>query len=286
MPFDKQLYDALKKGMAGLTDSDRQTLRLLWRYPGIPVRFLPNKIGQEAGGSVQLTIGHRIGKRKLWGLLPRRIKQELEPPGYLPFYSGTLIRTRAVVDRKGRRFVCFDLRDEAVRALRELRVIGAKREKPSASYRPIETLTDDNISIPQDAPADRKRQLRSIAVRRGQARFRRELLRAYECRCPVTGCTESKVLEAAHIDPFAKRGRYKATNGLLLRADWHTLFDLYMWTIDPKRAIVKLSAHIADRDYLRFADRPIKLPVDPTFAPDSAALRRRYRRFRALAHRT
>ena len=33
------------------------------------------------------------------------------------------------------------------------------------------------------------------------------------------------VLEAAHIKPVAKDGPYIASNGLLLRSDFHTLFD-------------------------------------------------------------
>ncbi len=207
MPFVRELYAPLKRGLEDLTKSDRQALGLFCSYPVLPVRFLPEKIGQKPGGSMQLAIGDRIGKKKLWDRMPRRLKRELAPRGYFPFYSGALIRTRAVIDRRQQRFVCFDLREEAIRALQELEFKWPKRHKPSPDYKPIEAFADDNISTSQNAPAETKRLLRSIVVRRGQPRFRKELLQAYEGRCVVTGCTELKVLEAAHINPFAKRGR-------------------------------------------------------------------------------
>jgi putative restriction endonuclease len=32
-------------------------------------------------------------------------------------------------------------------------------------------------------------------------------------------------LEAAHIQPYSEMGPHDLSNGLLLRSDWHTLFD-------------------------------------------------------------
>ncbi len=41
------------------------------------------------------------------------------------------------------------------------------------------------------------------------------------------------MLEAAHIRPFAENGPHDTQNGLLLRSDFHKLFDLGMMTIAP-----------------------------------------------------
>lgn len=68
--------------------------------------------------------------------------------------------------------------------------------------------------------------LQAIKTRRGQPEFRKSLIAAYQGQCCVTGCAVESVLEAAHIIPHAQESDYKVTNGLLLRADIHTLYDL------------------------------------------------------------
>ena len=40
------------------------------------------------------------------------------------------------------------------------------------------------------------------------------------------------ILEAAHVIPHAEETNYAATNGLLLRSDIHTLYDLNLLRID------------------------------------------------------
>lgn len=73
---------------------------------------------------------------------------------------------------------------------------------------------------------------RQIKVRRGQRRFRADLMEAYDSRCVVTGCGEPEALEAAHIRSVSRKGRHSVRNGLLLRADIHTLFDRGLVVID------------------------------------------------------
>ncbi|WP_244549981.1 HNH endonuclease [Bradyrhizobium erythrophlei] len=105
----------------------------------------------------------------------------------------------------------------------------------------------------------------------------------YEGKCAVTGCNQQSVLEAAHIIGFRKRGRYEAANGLLLRADWHTLFDLGLRAINPRGFRVELSDRITDKEYTRFHGRRIKIPMDTRYAPSPAALRARYERFKKIS---
>ena len=71
----------------------------------------------------------------------------------------------------------------------------------------------------------RTRVLSSIVRRRGQPLFRKRLLKAYDRRCAFTGCAVEALLEAAHIVPYRGSDTNHIANGLLLRADLHTLFE-------------------------------------------------------------
>lgn len=63
----------------------------------------------------------------------------------------------------------------------------------------------------------------SIVKRRGQPEFRRKLLTVYQGRCAISGTDAVEALEAAHIVPYKGAATNHPTNGLLLRADLHTL---------------------------------------------------------------
>jgi len=89
--------------------------------------------------------------------------------------------------------------------------------------------------------------LRTIAVRRGQPAFRATLLRLYGS-CMITDCSDSQVLEACHIIPYSISNDNSAENGLLLRADIHTLFDLKLITID-NQLIIRVSSELEDTRY-------------------------------------
>lgn len=69
--------------------------------------------------------------------------------------------------------------------------------------------------------------------RLGQGGFRVVVTDAYRRRCAVTGESTLPVLEAAHILPFAENGPHETSNGLLLRSDFHKLFDLGLVTVTP-----------------------------------------------------
>lgn len=80
----------------------------------------------------------------------------------------------------------------------------------------------------------RDKELRAIYVRRGQRAFRRKMMKAYGEACAVTGCKLTELLEAAHISPYRGDHTNKVSNGLLLRADVHTLFDLGLLWINEQ----------------------------------------------------
>lgn len=99
--------------------------------------------------------------------------------------------------------------------------------EPEVSGDEPETGSEDDL----DATYDEVQQ-RAIKTRRGQARFRQQLLGAYRRACAVTGSFVESLLEAAHIVPHSLVTDYSIRNGLLLRADIHTLFDEHLLSVD------------------------------------------------------
>lgn len=73
----------------------------------------------------------------------------------------------------------------------------------------------------------------------------------YNGRCAVTNCNVEATLQAAHIIPFSESIalRNEPSNGLLLRADIHSLFDKALLSIDPESYRVVLSAKLRNTSY-------------------------------------
>ena len=92
---------------------------------------------------------------------------------------------------------------------------------------------------------------RQIRERRGQQQFRNALLKRYENQCMVTGSKLIDILEAAHINPYRGMNDNHVANGLLLRSDIHTLFDLNLLGIEPKTLTIHISSY-ALTDYRQF----------------------------------
>lgn len=118
----------------------------------------------------------------------------------------------------------------------------------------------------------RRHALRAIAVRQGQPRFRKALLRAYGARCAISGCDVLEVLEAAHIRPFRGPHTNHIQNGLLLRADLHTLFDLGLIGVDTQTWKVLVSTRLRGTAYASLEGQLVRLPVLPSERPDTKVL--------------
>jgi len=121
----------------------------------------------------------------------------------------------------------------------------------------------------------RKRVLVSIARRQGQPKFRRGLLAAYGGRCAVTGCSLQVILEGAHIKPYRGDHTNHVTNGVLLRADIHTLFDLRLLRVNPTTWSIEVSAQ-AQSSYGGFHGELLQLPASAHLWPDVEAVRQHY----------
>lgn len=116
----------------------------------------------------------------------------------------------------------------------------------------------------------RERVAREIAIRRGQAQFRNQLLRAYGC-CAMSGCTVVPALEAAHIVPYQGPGTNHLANGLLLRADLHTLFDLGLLAVDHETLAIVVSSDLNGTEYETLRGQSLNLGHRLAF-PSRAAL--------------
>ncbi|HIE95674.1 MAG TPA: HNH endonuclease [Planctomycetes bacterium] len=99
----------------------------------------------------------------------------------------------------------------------------------------------------------------------------------YEHRCVVTGCTVIAVLEAAHIRPYRRPEDNDVKNGLLLRADIHTLFDLNLLGIEPGTWQIHIHPRI-EQNYAEFAGHTLLLP--PDIEPSTPAVQSRFEQFR------
>lgn len=170
-----------------------------------------------------------------------RVKQILSPPDAYPAFRQSLVNVRSVP---------MSLDDDEA------------EEDASGEYTPTgEDLRDLTLS--------------QIRIRRGQHSFRELLRHQFNNCCAMTGCRTPAVLEAAHISRYLGDKDHHPTNGLLLRADVHTLFDLNLLGIKPDELKIEVHPKIAD-DYGFLAGRTLNCP---TIQPSSAALEARYQDF-------
>jgi len=141
-------------------------------------------------------------------------------------------------------------------------------------------VSDDNAD-PDDEDSGQPDdvQQRAIKIRRGQTKFREQLLAAYGRVCAVTECKIVDLLEAAHIQPHAIEPNYSVTNGLLLRADIHTLFDLNLLSIDSRFRIC-LAPELRKSEYRCYDGKMIRLPATPSEIPSMRYLDQRYEDFK------
>jgi putative restriction endonuclease len=111
---------------------------------------------------------------------------------------------------------------------------------------------------------------REVRARRGQRAFKAAVTTAYYRRCAITGSRLLPTLEAAHIRPVAEDGENRVDNGLLLKSDAHTLFDLGYIGVDSEyrlRVSPALKRETGDGD-LFYAKAGETIEVMPTIAAD------------------
>ena len=133
---------------------------------------------------------------------------------------------------------------------------------------------DEGVDLTPLGFDERAKVRRAIRVRRGQYAFRQSLMTRFGARCIISACTVQGVLEAAHIRPYRGPQDNHPANGLLLRADLHTLFDLNLIAIQPETLRIVIHSDLRGTEYDRFTGQ--QLLVDEGRRPDLAALKFRW----------
>lgn len=120
---------------------------------------------------------------------------------------------------------------------------------------PTEAGNNEIFLVAED---QRKSVIRQIRQRRGQKVFRDSLI-AQGSRCAVTGCEVLDILEAAHITAYRNDTHNHISNGLLLRCDMHTLYDLDLFAIDPESLVIFFAPYIQDEEYTKFHGKKLNI---------------------------
>lgn len=188
--------------------------------------------------------------------------------------------TAPVVNERARGFFIRLARDRYQLSAKGKATIGASSATPFAS--PLEIKARDSLEEGgywTAADESGTRRLVEVLQRKGQPAFRERLLSAYKSRCAISQCDAVQALEAAHISPYSETQSNVTRNGLLLRADLHTLFDLDLFAIEPSTLSVRLSRKLMCTSYAPLHMTSIAQPEAQDDAPDREALSLRWSRF-------
>ena len=97
----------------------------------------------------------------------------------------------------------------------------------------IEESIDALYSIGDSLFTDQARSTRSAVSKERDPRFRKNVIDVCNNECVISTVSVLDVLEAAHIIPVEYDGSDDPSNGLLLRRDYHRLFDKGLLRIHP-----------------------------------------------------
>lgn len=148
-------------------------------------------------------------------------------------------------------------------------VAGPGTEPPDSSN---EVPEEDKFN-PHNVEDARKWINASIVRRQGQGKFRADVLTAYGNRCAISTCDVPEALEAAHIFGYLGTETNVVTNGLLLRGDLHTLYDLGLIAVDPTSMKVVIAPRLDRTNYGHLAGASVRLPEKVEHHPNFDALK-------------
>lgn len=127
------------------------------------------------------------------------------------------------------------------------------QKKEKVSYK-------DFGEAPNDDPEELK--LFALKVRKGQPKFRKNLLSVYDGKCAISGSGPESVLEAAHIESHAETGINSSENGLLLRSDIHTLFDAGLIKVHPESLEIEIDPILKRTSYEEYSGKTLRKRTD------------------------
>ncbi len=162
----------------------------------------------------------------------------------------------------------------------------AKRELEHELKEPmLETYDMDKLRELQASgkleEIDERERVAAMTVRRKQqGKFRRMLFDAYDGTCAISGYAVDPVLQAAHITPYFGRKSQLVTNGLLLRADLHLLFDNDLLAVNPDDMRVAVSRSLEKTGYGSFDGVRLRLPAAKDSWPSEERLAAQFDNFK------
>lgn len=120
-----------------------------------------------------------------------------------------------------------------------------------------------------------------VRRRRGQRQFRFKMIERYGEVCAFSGGQPPQVLEAAHLYSFAERPEHHANGGLLLRRDFHALFDAHLMTVNPRSLAIEIAPRLHDYDTYRPMSQK-QLIVPDNARPSTELLEAHYEKSRTI----
>lgn len=97
----------------------------------------------------------------------------------------------------------------------------------------------------------------------GQRKFRFSMMERFGENCAFSGPQPPQVLEAAHLYSFSERPTHQHDGGLLLRRDFHALFDAKLLTINPSSWRVEVAPRVQTfSTYQSLNGRELQVPSD------------------------
>lgn len=109
----------------------------------------------------------------------------------------------------------------------------------------------DEDEQPFKSFAEGEESKRLVKVRKGQQRFKFDVLKRYGPNCAICDISYVELLDGAHIIPKKAAGSHDARNGLVLCALHHRAFDSGLFCIEPNTLKVHLASSVTDASSLR-----------------------------------
>jgi HNH endonuclease len=122
-----------------------------------------------------------------------------------------------------------------------------------------------------------------VRRRRGQRAFRFMMMNRFGEMCAFTGAQPPQVLEAAHLYSYAKKPEHHSDGGLLLRRDFHALFDANLITVNPDTWQIEIAPRLQSDDAYRSLDQT-PLLVSEAKRPDRELLLEHYLQSERVFH--
>jgi len=139
--------------------------------------------------------------------------------------------------------------------------------------------TPDNDFGLVEEDTEKYKVFRNVVERKGQSIFRAKISKAYDGACCITREKTPELIEAAHIQQYLNSDSNHVQNGLLLRMDFHKLFDNGLLYINSEYKI-EISPLVKGEYYKSFQGKSINLPKSQNDYPSKEALISRKFEFR------